>query len=558
MKSKILITLLLGIMIFATTPGNNSYAATQQKVLILPFTGASAGKFTYLTQTIRTMLASRLAAKSNIELVDYTTARQFPDTPEKATNTTNSTLFSQYKTDYVISGALYDIQGKLKIQTVISSKNLTPSVHLSTLAENQTKILTTVEDLATDIITRAITKNNATVPATTATATNGLTGFATEHPEKSYKKKWSQGMIISDTSLQIISHKTTKSDILPFNLVSMSIADLDNDGIQEVISCSRTRLVISHFDTTGLHKITEHLFSANYKIHAVNTADLNNDGHPEIYVSANNRSRASSSIFSYTKNRLIQRAANIPWYLRPAQWPGKGLILAGQRGSRDPQKGFIASQISQLTITNDFKNVQATQQLTLPKNVHLFAFAWIQLDREGSPKLVTINQQDRLLVYNGAQQVLWVSDKDFGGSKNFFGLPGQGSRESDGTELHKVFIPSHIVAKDLDNDGDKELLLAQNTRLYGKLFPNFREYTDGTVVCLDWKDDGFRELWKTSTLQGRIADCAMVIPKQPASAKETGPTKTIVYIARIDGGAFLGVALNDRTTLYRHDITIKE
>ncbi len=556
MKSKILFTLLLGIMIFVTTPGNNSCAATQQKqakVLILPFIGTSAGEFSYLTETIQAMLASRLAAKSNIELITYT-----PTAPNISNYTADNTLFSQYKTDYVISGTLYDIQGKLKIQTVISSQSPQPSLHLSTLAENQTKILATVEELATDIISRAITKDNAIISTTTPATEAGLTGFTTEHPDKKYKKNWSQGGILSDKSLQIISHKTTKSDLLPFGLVSMSIADLNNDGIQEVISCSQTRLVISHFDATGLHTATEHHFSANYKIHAVNTADLDNDGHPEIYVSANNRSRASSSIFSYAKNRLIQRAANIPWYLRPVEWPGKGVILAGQRASRDPQKGFIASQISQLAISGDFKSFQAVQRLALPKNVHLFAFSWIQLDREDSPKLVTINQQDRLLVYNGAQQVLWVSDKDFGGSKNFFGLPEQGSRESEGTELRKVFVPSHIVAKDLDNDGDKELLLAQNTRLYGKLFPNFREYTDGTVVSLDWKDDGFRELWKTRTRQGRIADCAMVIPKQSLPSKETGATKTTVYIAQIDGGAFLGVALNDKTTLYRHDITIKE
>ncbi len=566
MRSKILATLLLGVMIFTATWQHEASATTQKKqtrILILPFTGTSAGDFGYLTETIRAMIASRLAAKDGIEIVDYTTPPQLPGTSDDAAiAATNTTLFSQYATDYIVSGALYAIQNRLKIQAVVSAKDQDRAIHLSALAENQSKILSTVDELVADIIARAMGNDNMTMPAGNIAATSGLAGFTTEHPEKIYKKKWSKGAIVGD-ALHIISHKVTKSSILPFGLVSMIVTDLDQDGVQEIIACSRTQLVIAHFNTTALQTIAEHNFAANYKIHAVNSADLNGDGFPEIYVSANSGQRVSSTIFSYTKGKLVQRAADIPWYLRPVEWPGQGLILAGQRGSRDPRDGFARPRVSQIEIIGDFEKLKATQHLPLPKNIHLFAFAWVQLDREGSPKLVAIDQQERLLVYNGAQQILWVSDEDFGGGKNYFGqpwtsLPGQGMKENDnsGAEINKIFIPSHIVAKDLDNDGDNELLLAKNTRLYGKLFPNIREYNGGTVACLDWQEDSFRELWETSRLQGYIADYGVLT--EPASSTKPKQTRATFYVAQIHGKALLGVALTSNTTLYRYDITMKQ
>ena len=45
--------------------------ASVSKVMILPFDGGSAGKFSYLTDPIRSMVTSRLAGQEGVEVVDY-------------------------------------------------------------------------------------------------------------------------------------------------------------------------------------------------------------------------------------------------------------------------------------------------------------------------------------------------------------------------------------------------------------------------------------------------------------------------------------------------------
>ncbi len=542
----------------------------RSKVMILPFDGSSAGKFNYLTDPVRSMVTSRLAGQEGVEVVDY--GLRAADIKKLSSGEPNpdgaDSVFSKFDLDYIVTGGLYALQTGLKIQVAVAGKDTAGEpVRLNVLAINEESVIGQVGQLVDEIAGKGfgLETSGALAIAVQGGERDGLSGFTTEHPEKLYKKGVYSGAIVTeDGGVSVSSQGVRRSSVIPIMLVTMATGDLDGDGMQEIVTAARTSLSVFRFNDTRFMEVASYKFPKSAKINAVNIADLNGDGKPEIYVSANNRERASSAIFALTGNQLQPLVENINWFIRPLNMPGDRLVLAGQRASAKHEEGYLRPGVSILSFDRAAGKVSEEKKLPLPERVNLFDFEWADLEGDNKYELIAVDHREKLLVYDNKNSLVWVSEKDYGGSRNFFGPAVSeafsfkamvSNEQEEQIERKIVFIPARIVVKDIDGDGNQEIIIGQNKRLYGKWFSNSREYDGGSVVCLDWRQESLQESWRTNKINGYVADYNYVKKGENVDGGETDMAG--LYVAQIPERMMFGVLLRKESKLLRYDLEIQ-
>jgi hypothetical protein len=234
-------------------------------------------------------------------------------------------------------------------------------------------------------------------------------------------------------------------------------------------------------------------------------------------------------------------AGNISWYLRPVNIPGKGWRLAGQkRGAA--RLDLVSPGVYLLAVDGEYKPSQG-ERLPLPTGVNLFDFAYADLDGDSFYEIVVIDQKEKLRVYSPGNELMWVSQKNFGGSNIYLG-PSQGgaTKQTDqrnftvdeDSDRELIFVPARIIVTDIDGDGREEIVISEgNSAISGflRFFNRLRFYNSGAVVSMAWNGSALTESWRTGNFKGYVAGYGFSLRDQPqviettendASKKTTG------------------------------------
>jgi hypothetical protein len=240
------------------------------------------------------------------------------------------------------------------------------------------------------------------------------------------------------------------------------------------------------------------------------------------------------------------------------------MVLLGQRSSNKPENGYIQAGITALQPTSDFSAVKQGEPVSLPRNVRLFDFVWADLDGNGLFETVAVDDREKLLVYDTNNSLIYASDEDYGGSRNFYGQPISGMRSllnSGGKNSEKEFdrvlayIPTRMLVADLDGDGRQEIIVGKNKRQWSKWLSRSREYDGGSVACLSWKDSAMRELWQTNNINGYIADYDFVEDSSGQNGK-AGQRSVSLYVGQVPEKMLLGFLMHKESKMLKYDLDI--
>lgn len=562
MLSRLLFALVFLGMTMGSAFAQSDGKAPASRVLFLPFDGSAAGKYTYLVDGIRTMLASRLSAKSGVQLVDYSLQESEIQKMMAAGQGSDDAraVYNRLQTDYVINGALYATNTGLKIQVGLSSAEMKAAQTFSSLMENEDQVIKAVVTLVEEITQKMFGVPGAenALQDDTVVKSEEISGFRTEHPEKMYKKgALGGGAIVTVGENEGVSAKGVKrSSTIPAVIVSMDVGDLDGDGEKEIVFASHTALQVFRFADERFQKLTEFELLPTYKIHAVNIADLDKDGKSEIFVSGHERMNLSSMILGWSAgNGMKVLSKNIRYYLRPIILPGEGLVLAGQYGNALPEQGFVQPGIFKLTVGPSYASISRGQKIPLPPSVYLFDFIRVDLDANGTIETVAIDRNERLLVYDSQNNLLWVSDEEFGGSRNYVGEAKGISVSKENRTRTVVFVPTKLLARDINGDGKPEIVIGQNKRVSYRFLENARSYEGGNVTCLAWKDSSMEELWRTNTIAGYIADYSFSIAGEGKKPQQAD-LQAQLYVGQVPADTFLGLLSAKESKLLVYEMNI--
>ncbi len=563
------------VMLSLCSPALGKAESQVVKVALLPLDMSKAGKYDFLGDALHNMLASRLSGAEDVEIVDISLSKKEYERLQglvKLEDAQNS--LKKMDTDYVGAGASYATQGGLKLQMTFYSKDSTKKpVALTMVAKNEGEIIAAVGSFAEKIREKAL---GLKVESKTVTIrdgdTDGLAAFQTEHPEKAYKKGvYSGGLFGDEDGGSVISSGAESTITIKEIIVAMDRGDLDGDGQSEIVFASRTKLSVLKFKNNRFHVVDTTSLGNRYKLNAVNLADLNNDGRKEIYVSGSDGFKSLSMVLSWgqeTGTRVIQN--RIDWYIRPMDVQGEGRFLLGQKANKNEATGFVETGLYTLEKDNSTGRYKRGASYNLPRGVNLFDFVKADISGDGAMETIAIDKLEKMLVYKQNNELLWVSEGDYGGSTNilgpditYTGNPNSEVMEGENSDANSrktyIYVPSRMIVSDVDGDGQDEIIIARNKRDGYKIFTNSRSYSSANVSCLKWGNGAMDELWKTKTINGNVVDYSFDFTgENSVDDKGTHSNGARLFVSNIENAGFVGFSLSTKSKVSSFAMAIKQ
>lgn len=277
-----------------------------------------------------------------------------------------------------------------------------------------------------------------------------------------------------------------------------------------------------------IKKVAEISIPVPARILAIDSADLDHDGRPEIYVSIIDRKTVSSRIYQPSGAGLELVADNQPWLFRGIGADLKDRKVFAQGVGSD---GEYFSDLFELVKSGQtFKTVKSR---TLPRGGNIYNFTSFR-DASGADKLVVMDEDGYLVVYSADNGELWKSSDKFGGSETSFNYESVAQLRAKGDKYRWNFLEQRIMPLP-----GGILIVPRNEGTFS--IGNNRSYNKHSLFGLEWSGALLREAWHTKQTPSYLADYAydsatheVVLLEVVQKAGLFVNGKTVISINRLD------------------------
>ena len=277
-----------------------------------------------------------------------------------------------------------------------------------------------------------------------------------------------------------------------------------------------------------LKQVAEITLPASAKLLAIDAADLDKDGTPELYVSIIDRKTVSSRVYQPTDNGLELIAENQPWLYR-----GIGLNLKERSVFVQTlsSTGEYQYEIAELTKTGRSFGTQNNR--TLPRQGNIFNYSRFP-DAAGGEKWIVLNEDGYLIIYAADGSELWKSSDQYGGSTTYFNYESVAQLRARGYKSRWNFLEQRITALP-----DGTLIIPRNEG--GISIGNNRSYNKHSLFGLQWSGSLLKEAWHTRQTPSYLADYAydpatreVLLLEVVQKAGLFGSGRTVISINKLD------------------------
>ncbi|MBE0501797.1 MAG: VCBS repeat-containing protein, partial [Desulfuromonadales bacterium] len=277
------------------------------------------------------------------------------------------------------------------------------------------------------------------------------------------------------------------------DVVGLEVADFDGDGQQETAILDRSgKLTLYRHTLTGLETLTSITLHQADKYLAIDYADLDGDGLPEIYLTAINNMLPAALRLEFKKRVLKVTQDNIAYFLRAVEHPGEGRVLLGQAGGSKHED--FGHKIYHMHLKQN--KLSAGAVYPTPWKVKLFGFAPFS-STNGQLLYANLSVKNKLRILQADGEELWQSSQVYGGSRNFFQRPDFSGGPGD--SLHDVFITPRLES------GTQDIILVPSNAGQG-IIAQTSNLGPGSIYAMQWDRRGMSEVWHTRPQNGYLAD----------------------------------------------------
>jgi len=234
-------------------------------------------------------------------------------------------------------------------------------------------------------------------------------------------------------------------------------------------------------------------FGENERIVAIDTADLDGDGVPELYVTVFHGEELSSRVYLIENGGFRRIAAALPYFFRAMNLKGgTKKVYAQEMGREDDYYGGLYE------VVKNGNTFRYDNELKLPRFANIFNCNQIS-DLKGESLFIVIHPDNYLIVYDGKGEILWKGSDKYGGSENFFLRNDSQNERVTGSKFRKSFLEQRIT---VTRSGD--IIIPKNEGFF--VLGDSRSFTKNSIYAFRWNGASLDELWHTKLSQNYLSD----------------------------------------------------
>ncbi len=451
------------------------------KVAILPFMIYSQENLDYLREGIYDILTSRITVEGKIVVVERALVERalYEERPTRLDEAAATKIGMRVGADYIVLGSITKIGDYISLDArMISLTEEKPPLTAFTQHKGIDDVMVKIGDFAQDIGFKILGRRPT------------IGG-----PGGSRQRRGTESIDRASTDYK-------KSQTFGFEMKGIDVGDVDGDKKNEVVVMDDHNLYVFKYDGEKLSLFQKIETGFQYNFLTMDVADVNRNGVAEIIVTAVVEDNLQSFILEYEEGKFRKITEKTGWFFRVLEHPKQGPTLMWQRmGSEGIMIGPIFNFIWKK------KSFEKGPKMNLPKETNVVGFTMGDVRGNGKNEIITFDLMNRLVIVSEDGKTQWKSRQSFGGTNNFYDTKKKtdtGWRSAD-RPTSRQYINGRILVRDLTGDGVPQIIVNKN-EFSSKIFERVRSYEKGEVYDLVWEDGALETNWKTREIDGYIAD----------------------------------------------------
>ena len=515
-----------------------SVFAAAKTVAIVPFKVNSDKDVAFMRDGIYDMLASRLFKEGEVEVLGRQQVEKAVASISGGFSESRARdLGRLLSADFVLFGSLTALGNSISIDSkMVDVAGAKPTLSLFEQSEDAGGILSRVNLMAVEINEKILGRTpTAKAPAAAPQAQPGQPPppDSQQNPEKMFRQQAGFGSEARESPFATDTGGGREFNpqlwrSMSYNQVFNGIAlgDVDGDGKVETVIITPKSVLIYRYDRQRAQKImeiTEGMRGANI---AVDVADINGNGTPEIFVTTLGPTRRTleSFVLEYDGKSFKRIVEGASWYFRVCSMPDRGQVLLGQEHrSGSPFSG----RISEMAWRNG-QYEPDVDVLTDNRDANVLGLAVGDIIEGQKETVVAYDSRDHIRVIDAGGKDLYRTPDIFGGSTLYY----VGDRIEMGETERPVYFTMRIVPLK-DKDGKTRILAVKNHDVAGLKLEKFRDFNESQLMAFYWDGMGLAQDWRTRKLTGCIRDFAV------GDFNNDGKTELVAAVV-IDEGRVMG------------------
>ena len=528
-----------------------AWGAQPTRVAIFPFKINAAEDLAFMQRGIADMLEARLSWKDKVQVISQQRTRALLDEmPDPLTDTAARELGTRLQADYVLFGSLTVFGNSVSIDAkMLDVDGQKPPVTVFNQSQGMDEVIPKIHVFAQEINEKVFGRTPPAPRATTQPAAPRRQAAPARsvyaHPEKVLDQPPPSGGETSDLNPDFVvsagrrdASTFWKSRNFEAYIKALSLGDVDGDGTLESVFVSENQLFIYRNVAQRFTQVREIPGESHFRYISVDVADINDNGKAEIFVTNLNtlQNRLASFVTEWNGSEFVTISKEENWYYRVLETTTRGTVLLAQkRGIRD----LFLSAVHQLEWRAG--NYASVGTVRIPDDLNLFSFTLGDVMNNDREEIVALGEDDYLQLFTQGGTREFKSDEHYGGSVNYLDT----KKNTESAETDRVYLAQRIFIKDLDKNGQNEVIVVKNHSGSGRLFQRFRHYTSAEIVSMSWDNMGLAVNWKTRKIHGYVSDYVI------GDFDNDGEPELVASVVMKRGATFLA---KPKSTIISYDI----